>query len=319
MAGSEIEIKARTRIWEDSETTFETQNHVLKRGEEVVILNPVRRKVGDGTSTFNELPFDNNHNFVSLGDNSDVITLYNMIIGTSFAYRRTNATPSGVVLVFDSFKDSARSFSQCDGRVHKIFVENSYSNSFEIEFDISSAEWDDESKITDLGVVTIQSGSAVIIEFCWLKLVNGTKYCYIKVDNFSAPSLNPSFVPSQITVSGANSSAILYNEGSRKYYVLSFNISPSVMTISISQNQQIYGTMPATMLEHYCLVKNTSTVDKILVIQGVQTGSVIVSEGLTSISIPAGKSFEFGYIWVTRGSQKLCVITKSNMLSEVTV
>lgn len=319
MAGSEIEIKARQLIWEDSEAQFEGNNDIFKRGEEVVILNPIRRKVGDGIKTFNELPFDTNHDFVSLGDNSDVITLFNVITETSFVYRRTSATPSGMVLVLDSFKDSAREFSQCDGRAHKIFVENSYSNSFEIEFDMSSSEWNEGSRFTDIGVVTMQAGSFAIIEFCWLKLVNESKYCYIKVDNFSAPSLNPTFSPVPITVSGTSSSTTLYNEASRRYYVLSFNISSSVMTVSISQNQQTYGTSPATMLEHYCLVKNTSTVDKILVIQGVQTGSVIVSEGLTSISIPAGKSFEFGYIWVTRGSQRLCVITKSNMLSEVTV
>jgi hypothetical protein len=91
------------------------------------------------------------------------------------------------------------------------------------------------------------------------------------------------------------------------------------MSISLLDNGYNSGTPPINIVEHYCLVKNISAASKIVAIQGVGTGKKLVSEGLTSVSVDAGKSFEFSYIWLTRGSERICVVTKSNYLSEITI
>ena len=93
MAGSEIEIKARQLIWDESESSFETNNHLIKRGEEVVILEPLMRKIGNGIRTFNELPFDTNHNIVKLTEAS-TLTLYNVVPQTTFFFNRTDSVIS---------------------------------------------------------------------------------------------------------------------------------------------------------------------------------------------------------------------------------
>ena len=221
---SEIEIKARALIWEDSESNFESENHVFKKGEEVVILNPLRRKIGDGVSTFNELKFDTKHNLISLGSNASTATIYNVISQTLFSYRRSSSTPSDVIFLLDSFKDSNRGFTQCDGRMHKIYVENGHSTDFEVEVSLTALEVSSSSQIIDIGVVTVPASSSVVIEFCWFLNVAGGKVCYYRVvqSQNSAPASDSSIWTAinatrtsvnTFTIDGNYSASILYKRG----------------------------------------------------------------------------------------------------------
>ena len=221
---SEIELKARSLIWEDSESYFESSNHVIKKGEEVVILDPLRRKIGDGVSTFNELKFDTKHNLISLGSNASTVTIYNVIPQTVFSYRRSSSTLTDVIFLLDSFKDSTRGFSQCDGRMHKIFVENVGSTEFEVEVGLTSLEIASGSKIIEIGNVSVPSNSSIVIEFCWFYDVGDAKVCYSRVvqSQNSAPASDSSIWTAinatrtsvnTFTMDGNYSASILYKRG----------------------------------------------------------------------------------------------------------
>ncbi|PKP20379.1 MAG: hypothetical protein CVU04_04005 [Bacteroidetes bacterium HGW-Bacteroidetes-20] len=221
---TEIELKARTLIWEDSESNFESENHVFKKGEEVIILDPLRRKIGNGVSTFNELQFDTKHNVISLGSNASTVTIYNAISQTVFSYERTSAGPTDVIFLLDSYKDTNRGFSQCDGRMHKIFIENGDSYDFEVEVGLTSLEIASGSKIIDIGNVIVPASSSIVIEFCWFYDVGNAKVCYSRIvqSQNSAPASTSSIWTdinatrtgvNTFTMDGNYSASILYKRG----------------------------------------------------------------------------------------------------------
>ena len=179
MAGSEIEIKARQLIWEESEYSFETNNHLIKKGEEVVILDPIRKKIGDGIRPFNDLPFDTNHNIVKLTEAS-TLTLYNVVPQTTFFFNRTDSVITDVIFMLDSCTKSNRNFSQCDGRIHKIAVRNTLSTTMDVELALSSAEITAGSSLIDIGIVTIAANSFALIEFAWFK-ASGVSVCFSRI------------------------------------------------------------------------------------------------------------------------------------------
>lgn len=182
---TEIELKARTLIWEDSESNFESENHVFKKGEEVVILNPLRRKIGDGSSVFNSLPFDTNHYHQKIGE-AAVINLYNVIPQTTFFYKRSLIEINDITFRLDSFKDSNRTFFQCDGRMHKIFVQNTLATTMDVELSLSTDETTDNSIIHDIGTVTLAGNSIAVIEFTWFKNSTDKKICFCRIISESA-------------------------------------------------------------------------------------------------------------------------------------
>jgi hypothetical protein len=195
MAGSEIEIKARQLIWVDSEDHYESDNHVFKKGEEILILDPIRRKIGNGVSTFNELKFDTQHYNLTAGSDVSTLTLYNVIPQTTFAFKSSDTGITDIVFLLDSFKDSQRGFSQCDGRMHKIFVENTGTSDFEVEVSLTSLEFASSSRIIDIGTVLVAASSSILIEFCWLTNAGEGKVCYCRTNSGSqtpAPSSDSS-------------------------------------------------------------------------------------------------------------------------------
>lgn len=180
---TEIELKARQLIWEDSEANYESDNHVFKKGEEIVILDPIRRKIGNGESTFNELKFDTQHYNLTAGYDVSTLTLYNVIPQTTFAYKCSDNGITDVVFLLDSFKDSQRGFSQCDGRMHKIFVENTGTTDFVVEVSLTSLEFASPSRIIDIGTVLVAASSSIVIEFCWLNDAGEGKVCYCRTSS----------------------------------------------------------------------------------------------------------------------------------------
>lgn len=180
MAANEIELQGRVLHWVENESDFETDNHVIKKGEQIVILDPIRKKIGNGNSTYNELQFDTNHHKFNLEANISTFTLYNVIPQTTFSFRRTNPDVTDVVFLLDSFKDSNRGFSQCDGRMHKIFIENGHTSTFEVEVVLTTQEVSSSSQIIDFGVLSIPANSSLVIEFCWFTNVGGGKVCFCR-------------------------------------------------------------------------------------------------------------------------------------------
>ena len=110
----------------------------------------------------------------------------------------------------------------------------------------------------------------------------------------------------------------VYNEGQRFYYIFNTNYSASSITLSISRNKSSGGTYPAIDVEHYVLIKNGAAAEKTIVIQGAVSGSKIIMADASGIALAAGKLLEIGYYWTMRGSDYICVITRSNILTETT-
>ena len=312
---SEFKLDVRIKIAESSESNFESLSPVLKKGEEIVILDPLRRKVGDGTSSYNSLPFDTNHNIVKITEAS-TLTIYNVVPQTTFFFNRTDSAITDVIFLLDSFKDSNRGFSQCDGRIHKIAVRNTLATTMDVELALSSAEITAGSSLIDIGTVTIAANSFALIEFAWFK-ASGVSVCCSRIQVSNDIVQDISFL-SDPAVTVTNGIFSCYNEERRKYYLLNFNIGGTAMSISLVDYGYTSGTQPSNRVEHYCLVKNISGVTKTVAIQVVGTGNKLVSEGLTSISLANNQSFEFSYIWHTRGSERICVVTKSKELTELT-
>lgn len=315
MAGNEIVLNSRLVSWVESESEFEADNHIIKKGEQVVILDPILKKIGDGVSPYNSLPFDTNHNIIKLTEAS-TLTIYNVIPQTTFFFNRTDSAITDVIFILDSYTKSIRNFSQCDGRIHKIAVRNTLTTTMDVELVLSSAEVTSGSSLIDVGTVTIAANSFAFIEFSWFK-GTGISVCFSRIQVSNDIVQDISFL-SDPAVTVTNGIFNCYNEERRKYYLLNFNISGTAMSISLVDYGYNSGTQPSNRVEHYCLVKNISGSTKTVVIQGVGTGNKLVSEGLTSISLANNQSFEFSYIWHTRGSERICVVTKSKELTELT-
>lgn len=313
---SEIILYGRLQNWVSSEQELEQNNPVPKIGENVVILDPIQKKIGDGVSTYNSLFFDTSHNIVKLTEAS-TLTLYNVVPQTTFFFNRTDSVITDVIFMLDSCTKSNRNFSQCDGRIHKIAVRNTLSTTMDVELALSSAEITAGSSLIDIGIVTIAANSFALIEFVWFKPASGVSVCFSRIQVSNDIVQDISFL-SDPAVTVTNGIFNCYNEERRKYYLLNFNISGTAMSISLVDYGYNSGTQPSNRVEHYCLVKNISGSTKTVVIQGVGTGNKLVSEGLTSISLANNQSFEFSYIWITRGSERICVVTKSKELTELT-
>lgn len=307
MAGNEIEIYGRMRHWLSEQGELESINPLLKEGE-IVIVDDLNnsKKIGDGVHTYKELPFDTNHQRLAIEENVATVTLYNVIQQTTFVYRRSASSVTDVIFLLDSFKDSNRGFGQLDGRTHKIYVENSYSSSFDVEIELSSQEVSEGSNIVQFGTISIPANSFLVIEFSWFTNFAGTKVCNICIQDASF------FYKHIQNTSGA---ITLYNEERRQYHAVDFTISGSTMTISISKNNSITGSLTKSKVAHYCVVKNIAATTKTVVIQCANSGVELVSESVSAISLDSAKSFEFSYIWIKKGTTDVCVLTKSNILN----
>lgn len=316
MAGNEIEIYGRMRHWLSEQGELESINPLLKEGE-IVIVDDLNnsKKIGDGVNTYKELPFDTNHNIIKITEAS-TLTIYNVVPQTTFFFNRTDSAITDVIFILDSYTKSNRNFSQCDGRIHKIAVSNTLATTMDVELALSSAEITGGSSLIDIGTVTIAANSFALIEFAWFK-ASGVSVCFSRIQVSNDIVQDISFL-SDPAVTVTNGIFNCYNEERRKYYLLNFNISGTVMSISLVDYGYNSGTQPSNKVEHYCLVKNISGATKTVAIQGVGTGNKLVSEGLTSISLTANQSFEFSYVWLTRGSERICIVTKSNLLTEIT-
>lgn len=123
-------------------------------------------------------------------------------------------------------------------------------------------------------------------------------------------------VPPRIENTSGNET--LYNPAQRTFYLLDINNAASTYTVTISRKPSSGGTAAFTNVEHYVLICNTATTAKTLVVQLETTGDKMDSEGLSAVAIPANGIYEVGYIWVARGTDNLCIITKSTLLSEIT-
>ncbi len=314
MPAQEIEIKGRIVIWEDNESQLETNNHVLKRGEQVVILDPIRKKIGDGVSTYNQLKFDTNHNLISLTESATYV-LHNVISQSTFFFKRVSSGITDVIFLLDSYKDTNRTFSQCDGRLHKIFIQNTLSSTFEVELALPTVEVNEGSSLVDIGTITIPGNGSALIEFCWFKNGNDNKVCFSRIQVSSNIVQDVSFLTSysQLTSSTFN----IYNSNRRQYNIIDINPSASTISVYISHQNDV-GSIPTSKMAQYCLIKNTSAVTKTFAFMLFTSGHKLISEGLTAVAIEAGKSFEFSYIWLTRGSDNVCIVTKSNKFSEIT-
>lgn len=119
-------------------------------------------------------------------------------------------------------------------------------------------------------------------------------------------------------IENTTGSETLYNTAQRKFYLLDITNAASTYTVTISRKPSSGGTAANTNVEHYVLIRNTAAAAKTLVVQLETTGDKMDSEGLSAVAIPASGIYEVGYIWVARGNDNLCIITKSTLLSEIT-
>lgn len=119
-------------------------------------------------------------------------------------------------------------------------------------------------------------------------------------------------------VENTTGSQTIYNPVRRNWTLLDMTNAASTYTITISRKPSSGGTAAFTNVEHYVLIRNTAAAAKTLVIQLETTGDKMDSEGLSAVAIPASGIYEVGYIWVARGTDNLCIITKSTLLSEIT-
>lgn len=318
MAANEVELLGRVLNWVELESDFETDNHVIKKGEQIVILDPIRKKIGNGNSTYNELLFDTNHNIVSVNEAS-TLTLYNVVPQTTFFFKRTNSGITDVIFLLDSFKDSNRGFSQCDGRIHKIFIQNTLSSSFDVELALPSVEGSSGSTLVDIGTVTIAANSCSMIEFAWFKNSTDNKICFSRI-----PSTGSSGSGDEVNflverIENTTGSQIIWNPlNQRTWTLLDITNAASTYTVTLSARAASGNTNFITNIENYVTIKNTNASAKTLVIQLETTGHKLISEGLTAVSLPAGSIYEISFIFLTRGSDTVCQVTKSNKLSEIT-
>lgn len=119
-------------------------------------------------------------------------------------------------------------------------------------------------------------------------------------------------------IENTSGSETLYNPAQRTFYLLDITNSNSTYTVTISRKPSSGGTAAFTNVEHYVLIRNTAAAAKTLVVQLETTGDKMDSEGLSAVAIPANGIYEVGYIWVARGTDNLCIITKSTLLYEIT-
>ena len=110
----------------------------------------------------------------------------------------------------------------------------------------------------------------------------------------------------------------IYNPSRRNWTILNITNAASTYTITLSAKPNSSGTNTITNVEHYITVKNTNASAKTLVIQLETTGHKLISEGLTSVPLPASGIYEISFIFLTRGSDTVCIITKSTLLTEIT-
>lgn len=129
---------------------------------------------------------------------------------------------------------------------------------------------------------------------------------------------NPTFYTSYNSGDITTGPITVFNEEQRFYYIINTNFSASSITVSISRNKSSGGTYPPVQFEHYVLIKNNAATTKTVVIQGAVSGSKIIMADASGISLDAGKILEIGYFWTMRGSDYICIITRSNILTETT-
>jgi hypothetical protein len=113
-------------------------------------------------------------------------------------------------------------------------------------------------------------------------------------------------------------SQTLYNPARREYTLLDITNAATTYTITLSPKPNSGGTATITNVEHYVTVKNTAAAAKTLVIRLETAGQKLISEGLTAVPLAISGIYEIGFIWLTRGADTICVITKTTLLTEVT-
>ena len=129
---------------------------------------------------------------------------------------------------------------------------------------------------------------------------------------------NPTFHTTYTSVDITSGSLGVFNQTQRFYYIFNTNFSASSITLSISRNMSSPSSYPTLQFEHYVLIKNNAATTKTVVIQGAVSGSKIIMADASGIALAAGKLLEIGYYWTMRGSDYICVITRSNILTETT-
>ena len=113
-------------------------------------------------------------------------------------------------------------------------------------------------------------------------------------------------------------SQTIYNPTRRNWTLLDITNSASTYTITLSAKPDSGGSNTITNVEHYITIKNTNASTKTLVIQLETTGHKLISEGLTTVSLPASGIYEVSFIFLTRGSDTICAVSKSTLLAEIT-
>jgi len=113
-------------------------------------------------------------------------------------------------------------------------------------------------------------------------------------------------------------SQTLYNPARREYTLLDITNAATTYTITLSPKPNSGGSATITNVEHYVTVKNTAAAAKTLVVRLETAGQKLISEGLTAIPLAISGIYEIGFIWLTRGADTICVITKTTLLTEVT-
>lgn len=113
-------------------------------------------------------------------------------------------------------------------------------------------------------------------------------------------------------------SQTIYNPTRRNWTLLDITNSATTYTITLSAKPSSGGSDTVTNVEHYITIKNTYNGAKTLVIQKETAAHKLVSEGVTAIPLPASGIYEISFIYLTRGSDTVLMITKSTLLTETT-